>query len=555
MVSVKKKRQLDSWLNRARKIEEGVEKSFIVEGKDYTSAFACYEEAYKVDPDNVDVCLKLYNLWPAIDRPISHWRQIIERGPLATGEQFSILLRPAHTFMKQVLSHTLMQPSNVRRGFDVPRFTRELCCLDPSNQGARTANRMLLRQDSADDCMLYLMDCGYDEEVVGKALDADPGLARDWQFWEALSFLSLRGRTLSPRLKALLQGDARVSPSGVVVVPSMACKAICLQLENEGRVVDATRTVTGGRLYTDLGCCPYLQLVPTVRKLALAPHAYAMEARQSRTNRKRCHAIGLTYHLEGPGKPKREFFRGEYLHMGDVCDMGNSELHSALHRKEIGPRRESAIEVLASWTKEALSAPTWHGSYCVESCLRNYLSLRYCHGDCPMEPVRLEVLSDVDSKAVEESRKLALSGSRWHQAFFLWSCRSTDNDESVKAAIRRAMNHQVDEDVSASTKSSETSLALLERRSSHTLGSTAKTYSQLRKDVWLVALEEMGSEPWYWKSPSRNTRTSLARDELLAVSRVPFTPSWLALLLFGAQRVDVLGGPAAELGSLGGGCC
>ena len=539
MVSVKKKRQFESWMNRAKRIERGAEKTFTVEGKVYDSAFACYEEAQKLDPENMDVCVKLYDLWPSSDRPLTDWRQLVVCRPFSgVGTQFWDPL-PTHPLITTVIHRLMLSQCP---DADVVKYSRDLCCLDPENQRARERYRKCLGS-SADDCMLYLMTCDYDAEVVGKALDADPGLVRDWHFWQALSHLD-RSCGSHPRLQDLLQMDARVSPSGIVLTPSLACKAICVQLENEGRIVEPKWAVPAGRLHIDRRCCPYFQLLPSVRKLSLATHGNALSMRE--LHRRYDFERTRTSDLPGPWNPKREFYRGEYVHVGDAHKVDQPDLHSALHRKEIGAKRESPLEILASWLRKADFSKSCGFSLQV----RDYLSLRFCHGGWPMEPIRLVQMSDVDSMAIEQSKTLALSGPwcHWHLVFFLWMSRPYPARDEEEAIVQANAFNQPEKSFK-STHLFELSLALLDRfwrqtSAGRLAGCPKHLKHHLRANVWQVASVKDDANRKCGESPSRSVRTSLERDELLAVSRVPFTPSWQGKVLYVAQGVDVFGSQA-----------
>ena len=459
MVSVKKKRQLDSWLNRAKKIEQGTEKSFTVEGKVYDSAFACYEEAYKVDPDNNELCLKLYNLWADSDRPITDWRRHVARGRFRTrtGRLFEV----ASTRFIRGLASRLVRLALTDHNLRNCKFHHEMYCLGCDDNAFKMSYRTILTASTrtADEYMLYLMVCEYDEEVVGKALDVDSKLKTDWQFWQAMSLIapdaSKKDASSNLRLKEMLQAAALVSPSGVIVTPSIACMSICLQLQHEGRIVDPNHVAQMVLYLLKSNICPYFALVPAAKKLALATHGVAVKERRNNVPSQRGSLL-----VSGVLHPLREFLRGDYCYVGDFYNIEHTYI--PLHRKEIGPNREATLDVLAAWLRGA-SSTNYEPS--LELVLEEYLSLRYCHGDRPMEPVRLEVLSDVDSKAVEESRKLALSGSpSWHQAFFLWSAdgvltgdRSPDEITVIASMKYWEDSHELD------FTHSDLSIAMLDR--------------------------------------------------------------------------------------------
>ena len=64
-----------------------------------------------------------------------------------------------------------------------------------------------------------------------------------------------------------------------------------------------------------------------------------------------------------------------------------------------------------------------------------------------------------------------------------------------------------------------------------------RTYDYLRTSVWQVVKNAPYAQPL-----DRSCRTDLERDELLAVSRIPFTPSWQAETLYDAQSVELMSG-------------
>ena len=77
MVSVKQRRQVESWFARAARFEKGIETHCNVNGVRYSSAFECYAKAYEVDSTDKQVLQKLYELWPG--RPSLDWRVLALR--------------------------------------------------------------------------------------------------------------------------------------------------------------------------------------------------------------------------------------------------------------------------------------------------------------------------------------------------------------------------------------------------------------------------------------------------------------------------------------------
>ena len=393
---------------------------------------------------------------------------------------------------------------------------------------------------TADDYMLYLMACGYDEEILGKALHYQPMLKVDWKFWEAMGLLvpgdSGNDVTRVTRLKEMLQAAARVSSSGMVVTPSLACMSICLQLEHEGRIVNLKPDQKPSALYSGMAPCPYFQLVPAAKKLALATHGEAVSKRHSKGGMSP-RVFGVLP-FNGLLDPFGIFLGGDYIYVGDFYNIGWSSLEVSFHRKAVGPNGRSALDVVADWLTKEFPDPYGPGDCVFHVRLQDYLSLRYCHGGWPMEPIHCEPSCELDSKALEVSKEVALEYcSNWHRAFLLWRCRSsTFIEPRPDQADLRGVPNPLEDDPEA-ILSFEMSLAMLDHHDRKEDAAAAKRYERLRSDVWQVTRRLYEN-----KSSHRSIRTDVERDELLAISRVPFTPSWQGELQNAPCSLEVLSG-------------
>ena len=91
--------------------------------------FACYEEAYNLDPLDRDVCLKLYHLWPESDRPFSDWRQIVAHGLFRTSSKKSSDLTASQELIKGLV-RVLVQLTLTDRSFKSTKFYLKCIALE-----------------------------------------------------------------------------------------------------------------------------------------------------------------------------------------------------------------------------------------------------------------------------------------------------------------------------------------------------------------------------------------------------------------------------------------
>ena len=211
--------------------------------------------------------------------------------------------------------------------------------------------------------------------------------------------------------------------------------------------------------------------------------------------------------------PYRYFLRGIYYWHGDIQSPCGERFRNS-HRSFV-PRRGKQIPFEEDLRHMALDIDTAE-SYWKLACGNafecnavNWLLHRYCSGWWPVKPFEIDWASETDRQCIDR-----IAGKSF---LTRWIVNSKLNEADHASPHGEELS---DPDVNIT-------LSLLDRyRNGHNHAAVdrekVRTYSRLRSSPWQVA----GTAMYHDRPSRRSIRSNHVRDELIALSRTPFTLEW-----------------------------
>ena len=180
MVSVKQRRQLESWLTRAAKLEKDADVQCTVSGAVYRSSFECYAKAYEIDSSDRQIWIKLYELWPS--RPPSDWRTVALDCMRPTGDVRAGDVRiPMDKVIRNLIQGHLVGPPRLHFLF---QELSAISTLSKSEMAAYCVN--VIMENSLDSYMIYMIRCcDFNEKFDPKVREMEPTIVDDWLYWHS----------------------------------------------------------------------------------------------------------------------------------------------------------------------------------------------------------------------------------------------------------------------------------------------------------------------------------------------------------------------------------